>query len=747
VTNRNISLDDLVPPASAASQILGHLMECLVVLDRGLRVVIWNASLEALTGICSGDAVGRDIFELMDSLQIRFNNTGALHRALEGESTHTSEKRISISGREHWLVVRISPLRNAASEVTGVIGLIHDVTAGKRAEMALNIERDLALRLGATSDLAEALACVLEACVKIDSIESGGIYLVDDVNGAVNLIAHRGLSSGFISAVSRFEPGTPQFALVVSGKSEYFGVNRPGPFLLPPDEGLRSLAIIPITTRGKVVACLNLASHTAGEISAAIRESLESIAAKAGPVIARTYAESTLRKTERNFQALFDELGDFLFIGDSLGRIKQVNAIVVEKLGYSPEELIGQPIAVVHPRDRRDEACAVVAAMLAGQIDTCRVPLLTKDGRLIPVETKITQGKWGGQPALLGISRDVTERERTARALEESRRKYRAIFDQSPIAIEFFGSDGRLLQANQSCLDMFGVLDPQEIRGFDLFDDPNLSDDVKQALLAGQPVSTEICFSFDAVRERRLYGTSRTGIVVLDFRITPLLDGPTRIGYVAQLQDITRRKTVEARLREEEERLELVLEGSHDGFWDWDNTTGNVSYGGRWAEMLGYERDEIVPHVSSWEKLVHPEDHPQVMHALTEHLEGRSEMYETEHRVRTKSGTWKWILDRGKVVSRDADGRPLRTAGTHSDITERKEREAERERLIRELQEANARIRTLSGLLPICSACKKIRDDQGYWNHVEIYVQRFTDAQFTHGMCPDCMRKLFPELH
>jgi PAS domain S-box-containing protein len=80
------------------------------------------------------------------------------------------------------------------------------------------------------------------------------------------------------------------------------------------------------------------------------------------------------------------------------------------------------------------------------------------------------------------------------------------------------------------------------------------------------------------------------------------------------------------------------------------------------------------------------------------------------------------------------------------DITERKRMEEEREKLIRELQDALANIKTLHGLLPICSYCKKIRDDKGYWNRIESYIQDHSGAEFTHGMCPECLKKLYPDL-
>jgi PAS domain S-box-containing protein len=113
------------------------------------------------------------------------------------------------------------------------------------------------------------------------------------------------------------------------------------------------------------------------------------------------------------------------------------------------------------------------------------------------------------------------------------------------------------------------------------------------------------------------------------------------------------------RLRESESRMKLALEGADLGTWDWDITTGHVTFNERWAEMLGYRLEEIEPHKSVWERLVHPDDRPQAMSS-------------GEKRLRHKSGDWIWVLDRGRVIARDGDGKPLRACGTHLDITERK---------------------------------------------------------------------------
>jgi PAS domain S-box-containing protein len=140
-------------------------------------------------------------------------------------------------------------------------------------------------------------------------------------------------------------------------------------------------------------------------------------------------------------------------------------------------------------------------------------------------------------------------------------------------------------------------------------------------------------------------------------------------------RDISARKQAELAVRESRQQLALALEAGNLGFWDWDVPSGRVQFGGRWATMLGYDPGEIEPHVQAWERLVHPDDKAAVMATLADHLEGRTDFYECEHRIRHKDGSWRWILDRGRVVARAADGRPLRALGTHADVTARREAE------------------------------------------------------------------------
>ena len=128
-------------------------------------------------------------------------------------------------------------------------------------------------------------------------------------------------------------------------------------------------------------------------------------------------------------------------------------------------------------------------------------------------------------------------------------------------------------------------------------------------------------------------------------------------------------------LRASQLRWQYALEGAGDGVWDWNNHTGEVVLSRRWKEMLGYAESEVEDNVASWAGLMHPQDRERALQVLRDYVAGAMPDYAQEIRMRCRDGSWKWILTRGMVVSRDAQGRPLRTIGTHTDISRLKQNE------------------------------------------------------------------------
>ncbi len=168
-------------------------------------------------------------------------------------------------------------------------------------------------------------------------------------------------------------------------------------------------------------------------------------------------------------------------------------------------------------------------------------------------------------------------------------------------------------------------------------------------------------------------------------------------------------------LKESEERWKFALEGSGDGAWDWDAQTNKVFFSSRWKHMLGYADHEIGETLDEWDSRVHPDDKARVYEEIDKHFRGKTPCYISEHRVRCKNGTYKWILDRGKVLSWTPDGKPLRVVGTHTDITEQKETEAHR-------KSVQQRFESLFEHAPLGIAILSTSD--GRFLHVN---QRYTD--------------------
>ncbi|PSB56270.1 hypothetical protein C7B61_20690, partial [filamentous cyanobacterium CCP1] len=142
------------------------------------------------------------------------------------------------------------------------------------------------------------------------------------------------------------------------------------------------------------------------------------------------------------------------------------------------------------------------------------------------------------------------------------------------------------------------------------------------------------------------------------------------------MQDVTERKQTEVALQESKALWQYALEGSGDGIWDWNVQTNEIFFSPAWKAMLGFEEDELENSLSQWDNLVHPDDRERVYHVLELHLQGKTDQYVSEYRIRCKDGTYKWHFDRGRVVQRTSDGRPQRIIGMNVDISKQKEIEA-----------------------------------------------------------------------
>ncbi|MBM4044630.1 MAG: PAS domain S-box protein [Planctomycetes bacterium] len=317
--------------------------------------------------------------------------------------------------------------------------------------------------------------------------------------------------------------------------------------------------------------------------------------------IARQKTETALAEREANYRAFLESIPDIVIVGDHEGQILYSNPTASAKLGYAPDKLKNMRVIDLHPAWVRKEAEGIVADILAGKRASCPLPVITRDGALLPVETRVSLGTWNGRECILGISKDLSVE-------QEALQKFAKLFGMNP------------------------------------------------ALMA-----------------------------------------------VSMLPD---RRFVEV----------------------------NSAF----LRVLGYSADEVIGKTSAELGLfVNPDQQQQVAGALKEY--GR--IQEVEMQVKTKDGAIRDGLFSGEIIESQGKRYFLTVM---IDITDRKRAEIEREKTLQELRLALAEVKTLRGIVPICAWCKKVRDDRGYWEQVESYVSKHTEAEFSHGICPECAKEQLP---
>jgi PAS domain S-box-containing protein len=224
----------------------------------------------------------------------------------------------------------------------------------------------------------------------------------------------------------------------------------------------------------------------------------------------------------------------------------------------------------------------------------------------------------------------------------------------------------------------------------------------------------------------------------------PILDDEGNVsGIIEYALDITKRKRVEEALRESELILRSVTESAKDAIISADKNGIIISSNKASLNLFRYEKQEIIGRpltVLMPESFI--ESHKKAMANHVKTGESRVIGKTVELAGLTKGGL-EFPLELS--ISTWKVGGETYYTGIIRDISERKLIEAERNQLIKSLQDSLAKIKTLSGMLPICASCKKIRDDEGYWNQIETYLSKHSKAEFSHGICPECAKKLYPD--
>ena len=214
---------------------------------------------------------------------------------------------------------------------------------------------------------------------------------------------------------------------------------------------------------------------------------------------------------------------------------------------------------------------------------------------------------------------------------------------------------------------------------------PIVHDAVERAIQEGTPFDLEL--QMVTAKGRKIWVRDVGDVELKNGRVVRL---------AGVIQDITEQISVKKALEESEQRWKYAIEGSGDGIWDWEVETGKVIVNEHWKELFGSNETDAAKILSDWRERIEPVHHAELLSKLQDHFEGKTSVYRHEYRVLGKDGTWKWVLGRGIVVSRNADGKPIRMIGSHTDITQRREAELELQNTNRMLEEARNQAETAS---------------------------------------------------
>ncbi|MDC8784999.1 response regulator [Paucibacter sp. hw1] len=281
------------------------------------------------------------------------------------------------------------------------------------------------------------------------------------------------------------------------------------------------------------------------------------------------------------------------------------------------------------------------------------------------------------------------ERRRDALEFFKTEAKFRALSDASPLGIFAANVEGECTYTNVRWQEIHGLTLSQSLgRGYSQTLHPEDRDRVLEEM------RTTLRANQDFRRTYRLqpaYGVVRT----VRAWVKPVVGNDKElIGFVGSVEDITETMAIEKALEAERQFLASVIEGTGAGIWEWNVGTGAVRLNERWASMLGYTLSELSPvDISTWQRLCHEEDLAAALTALTEHFDGKIAYYDCELRMRHRQGHWVWVQARGSLKSRLENGDPEWMAGTHLDISERKQAQAA-------LLERNRFMHTLVEVLP-----------------------------------------------
>ena len=397
-------------------------------------------------------------------------------------------------------------------------------------------------------------------------------------------------------------------------------------------------------------------------------------------------AEQSLTESEHRFQSLVESATDAIIVANGRGIIVSWNRAASRLFGYSMEEIIGQPLTRLMPeryREGHERGLARIEATGQGRLIGSVIELhgLRNSGEEFPIELSLATWKTAKGSYYSGIIRDISERKKAAQELQHLQHQHTLILTQAGEGIYGIDKQGNTTFVNPSAASMLGYR-VEELLG------RHIHELLHHTKADGTPYPAADCPVYAAIEDGLVHRVidevfwRKDGTAIpVEYVSTPIKEEERVVGAVVVFRDITARKLSESALKASEERLEMVIQGSADGFWDghvlpdehWSSPRTPIWWSPRVKTMLGYTDEEFPDVLESWTSRLHPEDRERIFAALNNHFERRVP-YDAEYRLLAKSGEYHWVRARGQAIW-NAEGRVTRMTGSLQSIMERKRAE------------------------------------------------------------------------
>ncbi|HEY9646744.1 MAG TPA: PAS domain-containing protein, partial [Chroococcidiopsis sp.] len=700
-----------------------------------------NQAALSFSGLSREQVVNRPFWQVdwwAISPQTQAQLQEAIAQAAQGEFVRYEVEVWGVNQQAIWLDFSIRPIQDPDGQVILLIPEGRDITALKQAQRNLEFQaacNHLIANISSrfiqlsTQEISAGIQHALQEIGQLTQVDVCYIFRFADAEGTFQ-VTHEWLAAGIEPNRNRDQPlAQTEFPWSMQRLHQGETVYVPSVYRLPPEAapdqqgwqsfGLQSVLTIPLNDHGQITGAVGFASFRQerqwSDDNIRILQVFADILTHATQ---RQQVELALQQSEQRYASLAEAAPVGIFRSDAEGGCIYTNDRYQQITGLAAHRALGMGWAnALHPADRDRIVGLWQHAVANGQPFQQEYRFQWSDGQKVWVfgQAVPEHDAHGQVTSYIGTITDITERKQAEQRLQSSEDRLKEAQHIAQLGSWELDLQSNTLLWSDEIYRIFEI-DPQQFEGtYEAFLEAIHPDDramVNQAYTDSLTHRTPY-----QIVHRLLLPDGRIKYVQEQCQ-TFYNDQGQAIRSMGTIQDITELKATQDSLRISEERLRLALRAANQGLYDLNLQTGEAIVSTEYATMLGYDPDTFQESNARWIERLHPDDRATVAETYRAYVQGEIPDYAVEFRQRTKTGEWKWILSLGSILAWDEAGKPLRMLGTHTDISDRKQAEAERLRA----EKMRLEMGLLEGILDVVLA--------GYWDWDLLSNQEYLSPGF-----------------